>query len=443
MGFLPGRLWVWAGFLLLVGAVAMVGMNLSSQRSLLLSRGDSGTQPPVAATALPTTPSPDGDPSQEFGVSPIPVQDVADGSGQPASLGLPNPPSESERRAVYDEAATVLLDGTLSHSDRRNRLRLVRRSFGDDLFFAVIQDVPVYDPGTGRTVSFADYMRDLAGTFVGHPQAPITFDPVGAATQIYFSPTDDTMRRMTGIGLTEEQVGRYSAMYRGIEVEPEAAEKPSKIAASRSAATGVAGALGQDRNTSQVETGSVRQQPSGPDDPANVPPPAFISRDPELRAAYNQARGMFTDVNETEESRRQKARVMQQNLGEEKMTLLLRYMPIVDLQSGKVESFDGYMRDMASSYDSGSGSPMDLDPVGAAMTMFFDPSADTVAAMTGIGLSGREREEVFEKYEREQVDLRDTANRIVSDTSSQFNWEEVHRAAGDAASGIFSMFGGN
>lgn len=443
MGFLPGKLWVWAGLLLLVGAVAIVGMDLSSQRSLLPTRYHSTTPTPVPATPLPAILSPADQRFQGFGGFRIPVQDVADGSGQPASPGLPNPPTDTQRRAVYDEAATVLLDGSLSHSDRRNRLRLVRRSFGDDLFFAVIQDVPVYDPGTGRTVSFADYMLDLAGTFVGHPQAPITFDPVGAATEIYFSPTDDTMRRMTGIGLADEQVGRYSAMYRGMEVEPEAAEKPAKVAASRSTATGVAGALGQDRNTSQVETGSVRQQPPGPADPANVPPPAFISRDPELRAAYNQARGMFTDVNETEESRREKARVMQQSLGEEKMTLLLRYMPIVDLQSGKVESFDGYMRDMASSYDSGSGSPMDLDPVGAAMTMFFDPSADTVAAMTGIGLSGRERQEVFEKYEREQVDLRETANRIVSDTSSQFNWDEVHRAAGDAASGIFSMFGGN
>ena len=438
MGSMPGRLWVWAGLLLLVGVVAIVGMDLSSQGSLLLPRDHGSTPTAVAATPLPAILSPADQPSREFGVSPIPVQDVADGSGQPASIGLPNPPSESERRAVYDGAATVLLDGTLSHSDRRNRLRLVRHSFGDDLFFAVIQDVPVYDPGTGQRVTFADYMLDLAGTFVGHPQAPITFDPAGAATQIYFSPTDDTVRRMTGIGLADEQVRKYSARYRGIGVEPEVAEGPAKVAAGQAGA-----ALGQAGNTSRVETGSLRQQLPELLDPANGPLPAFISRDPELRAAYNEAREIFTDVNETEESRRAKARVMQQNRGKETLTLVLRYVPIVDLGNGEVQKFDDYMRDVASSYDAGPDSPMGRDPVGAAMTMFFDPSADTVAAMTGIGLSGRERQEVFEKYEREQVDLRETANRIVSDTSSQFNWEEVHRAAGDAASGIFSMFGGN
>ena len=101
---------------------------------------------------------------------------------------LPSTTADLDRLAVYDKASEVLQDGSLSYSDRRNRLRLVRRSFGDDLFFAVIQDVPVYDAGTGQTVTFTGYMADLAGTFVGHPQAPITFDPTGAATQIYFSP---------------------------------------------------------------------------------------------------------------------------------------------------------------------------------------------------------------------------------------------------------------
>ena len=85
---------------------------------------------------------------------------------------LPSAPADLDRRAVYDKAAEVLQDGSLSYSDRRNGLRLVRRSFGDDLFFAVIQDVPVYDAGTGQTVTFTGYMADLAGTFVGHPQAP-------------------------------------------------------------------------------------------------------------------------------------------------------------------------------------------------------------------------------------------------------------------------------
>ena len=91
-------------------------------------------------------------------------------------------------------------------------------------------------------MTFADYMSDLAGTFVGHPQAPITFDPVGAATQIYFSPTEDTVRRMTGIGITNERVAEHSAQYRVEKAERE-----------------------------QVREGAPAVE---------APPPAFVSRDP-------------------------------------------------------------------------------------------------------------------------------------------------------------------
>ena len=273
---------------------------------------------------------------------------VTDSSNTGSAARVPIPPIAAEGRAVYDEAARAPGDRSLSHPERRNRLSLVRRNFGDDLFFTVIQDVPVLDAATGQMVTFADYMLDLAGTFVSHPEAPITFDPVGAATQIYFSPTEDTVRRMTGIGLADEQVRKYSAMYQGGERAPKTAEDTSRPAVSPGTA-------------------------DGPRQDTSASTPAFISRDPELRAAYNEAREILTNRNETEESRRAKVQLMQQNLGQETMTLLLRYVPVVDLESGNVQSFDDYMRGVASSYHPGQGSPMDRDPVGAAMTMFFDP----------------------------------------------------------------------
>ena len=335
--------------------------------------------------------------------------------------------TDLDRRAVYDKAAEVLQDGSLSYSDRRNGLRLVRRSFGDDLFFAVIQDVPVYDAGTGQTITFTGYMADLAGTFVGHPQAPITFDPTGAATQIYFSPTEDTVRRMTGIGVTDGRVGEYSAQYRG---------------------------EGRDTQQAQAVAKAVA-----------APPPAFVSRDPELNESYERAKKILTNSSETEESRREKIRILQQDVGQETMTLLLRYVPIIDLEKGTVQTFDDYMRDIASSYHSGSDSPIERDPVGAAMSLLFDPSADNIAALTGIGLSGQERREASEKYESEQVDIVKAANQIVADTASQYNWEEVHqdvqkaaedldrdinrasedinRAVDDTVSGIISILGGD
>ena len=99
------------------------------------------------------------------------------------------------------------------------------------------------------------------------------------------------------------------------------------------------------------------------------------------------------------------------------------------------------------------------------MKLLFDPSTENIAAMTGIGLSGQERRQVSERYESEQADVVRGANQIVSDTVSQFNWEEVHedvrqatedldrdinrafedigKAVDDTVSGIISILSGD
>ena len=387
-----------------MSTIRALAVNLAIMVAFLFLAGcgGSGNEAPttedVPSALSPTVP-------QAQTLAPSSSLEAADPSGQPLSSSPVAVAAEPERRAVYNKAAEVLQDGTLSYSERRNRLRLVRRSFGDDLFFAVIGDVPVYDTETGLTVAFADYMADLAGTFVGHPQGPITFDPVGAATRIYFSPTEETIRRMTGIGITEDRVAEYSFAYRAEESEREQARE-------------VAIAV-------------------------EAPPPAFVSRDPELRETYERARTILTNGNETNDSRREKMRILQQEVGHEKITLLMRYLPIVDLENGTVETFDNYVRNVASSYDAGTGSPLEQDPVGAGMRLFFDPSPDTIAAMTGIGLSEYERSENSQQYEQEQDYVGEAINQIVGDTLSRFNWGEVHQATEDSDSGIVSIWGDN
>ena len=42
------------------------------------------------------------------------------------------------------------------------------------------------------------------------------------------------------------------------------------------------------------------------------------------------------------------------------------------------------MREMAESYDSEPGSPLDRDPVGATMKILFDPSPENIRRMTGL-----------------------------------------------------------
>ena len=303
--------------------------------------------------------------------------------------------TEAERVAVYDEAAEVLQDGSLSYSDRRNHLRLVRRSFGDNLFLAVIGSVPVYNAATDLTVSFNDYMTDFAGTFVGHPDAPITFDPVGAATRIYFTPTEDTIRRMTGIGLTDDLVRKHAALYHDEMLADAGAQATAKT--------------------------------------IDAPPPAFVSRDPNLLSSYNQAKEILTSPSySTEKARRDELIVLQDSIGQEHFTILLRYVPIVDLETGEVQTFDAYMRETAASFESNSGSPIDRDPVGAAMRIFFDPSADTISTMTGIGLSPQLRREATQQHAASIRDAASTFNAAVSQTGSQFDWNEEHRKVSEA-----------
>ena len=311
-------------------------------------------------------------------------------------------PTDPVLRDIYDQAAAILGDPNLALSDRRNRLRVLRRSVDDDLFFSIVQEVPVNDPNTGTTVGFAEYMEDLAATYVANPEAPISFDPVGAAMRIYFSPTEETIREMTGIGVGHARVlesrSRYLAVLAG-----ESSTQPAQDQA-----------------------------------------PAFVKRDTKLMAAYNRAKTVMTDGSNTDDSRRRELRMLQDEVGQETLTLVLRYVPVVDAETGKVETFDNYMRDLASSYGSGGDAPIDRDPVGATMRIFFDPSPETIQAMTGIGLSGSEQRDASRRYERERADFSSVAREIVSESVSQFadTWKEL-KSEGGGGGGISSWFGDN
>ena len=331
------------------------------------------------------------------GLRPLPCLSTSVTPGTPGQ-DSPAPPTGPDARATYDKAAAILGDGSLSYSDRRNRLRVLRRGVGDAAFFAAIGDVPVYDAKTGKTVTFADYMEDLAATYIGHPEAPISFDPVGAATQIYFSPTEETIREMTGIGIELARVLESARRYR----EPQA----------------------------QTEVAAAVEAPA----------PAFVSRDTRLRSAYDRAKVILTSSQETDNSRRKKLRVLQDEVGQETLTLILRYVPVVGPEKKTVQSFDSYMRELAGSYDSDSDSPLARDPVGATMRIFFDSSPETISAMTGIGLSDSERRQASRRYESEQVDVSTAAREILSEAVTQFDWSEVKKDTAVGISEIFSFF---
>ena len=161
-------------------------------------------------------------------------------------------------------------------------------------------------------------------------------------------------------------------------------------------------------------------------------PPAFISNDPELKDTYQRARAIYNDPTETEESRERKIRVLQRNAGEEAVTLVLRYVPVIDLEDGTFQTFDSHMREMADTYDPESGSPMDRDPVGAAMKILFDPSPENITEMMGIGTSNSSgsssREEDDDWYKEQERRRREEQRRYEAEQAREEleeSWENV------------------
>lgn len=160
--------------------------------------------------------------------------------------------------------------------------------------------------------------------------------------------------------------------------------------------------------------------------------PAWIKENPSANDAYLQAEQIMTDPNYSRKDKQDRMRVLQRNVGEELFTTVVRYVPVYDEESGTYVSFDAYMRQMAQDYPcNDADAPINYDPVGATMRIFFDPSTETIAAMTGIGLSPEEVEAARAKYEENQRQREAaTAQREAELTSA---WEQLTREATDAA----------
>lgn len=91
------------------------------------------------------------------------------------------------------------------------------------------------------------------------------------------------------------------------------------------------------------------------------------------------------DTSLTDDQKRSKLRIVQNTYGEEIFTTVIRYVPIYDSETSQVMSFDSYMRLFASeSGHSTSSAPIEQDPVGAGLSIFFNPSSENIQKMLGI-----------------------------------------------------------
>ena len=118
----------------------------------------------------------------------------------------------------------------------------------------------------------------------------------------------------------------------------------------------------------------------------------------QLRSVYDDAAAVLGSRSLSRQQKQDRVRVIQQNYGQGVLTAVIRHVPVYDEASGQMVTFDTYMRNMAGEYSYNSGAPVDLDPVGAALRIFFDPSTETVQSMTGIGMLEAEVAQASQQY---------------------------------------------
>lgn len=109
---------------------------------------------------------------------------------------------KSDRRAydAYQQASAIMQDRRLSDNQKADKLRILQRTFGEELLTTVIRYVPVYDDQTGSFLSFDSYMRRFASQEgYSTTRAPIEQDPVGAGMSLFFNPSIDNIQRMLGL----------------------------------------------------------------------------------------------------------------------------------------------------------------------------------------------------------------------------------------------------
>lgn len=110
-----------------------------------------------------------------------------------------------------------------------------------------------------------------------------------------------------------------------------------------------------------------------------------VSQNPANYAAYQEADSIMSNNTLSDAQKRERLRVLQNSYGEEVVTTIMRYVPVYDSERGKLVSFDSYMRGMASNFGySSSNSPIEQDPVGASISIFFDPSVENITQQLGL-----------------------------------------------------------
>lgn len=113
--------------------------------------------------------------------------------------------------------------------------------------------------------------------------------------------------------------------------------------------------------------------------------PDYLKKDRKAYEAYQKASSILQDARLSDLEKRKQIKVLQRSVGEELFTTIIRYVPVYDSDSGQFYSFDSYMRQFASEQGhSTSSAPIETDPVGAGLSIFFNPSVENIQKMLGL-----------------------------------------------------------
>jgi hypothetical protein len=114
-------------------------------------------------------------------------------------------------------------------------------------------------------------------------------------------------------------------------------------------------------------------------------PPRQLRSDEQLAAAYESAWEVMGDPELIDSEKRAQLRVVQRTYGEDILATVIEYIPVYDSNLNWFSNFDAYVRHLISPYGNwSSDSPFEDDPIGAGLSIFFDPSAENIAEMLGL-----------------------------------------------------------
>lgn len=141
----------------------------------------------------------------------------------------------------------------------------------------------------------------------------------------------------------------------------------------------------------RTDTGHTGWTPESPGDEFWLTPieaessaVAPIRDDPTTFEVYEKVNATLQDPYLSESEKRSQIRVYQRTYGEELVATVMRYMPVYQ-ENGTFTSFDTWSRGFVD--ESGGqprNTPLESDPVGSTMSIFFDPSTKNITEQLGL-----------------------------------------------------------